>query len=45
MPIHRDGKVVAVLDLDSPAFDRFDAADQAGLEALVRVIEEIVIME
>ena len=45
VPIHRDGKVVAVLDLDSPAFDRFDAADQAGLEALVRVIEEIVIME
>ncbi len=45
VPIHRDGKVVAVLDLDSPAFDRFDADDQAGLEALVRVIEEIVIME
>ena len=45
VPIHRDGKVVAVLDLDSPAFDRFDADDQAGLEALVRVIEEIVVME
>ena len=45
VPIHRDGKVVAVLDLDSPVFDRFDADDQAGLEALVRVIEEIVIME
>lgn len=45
VPIHRDGKVVAVLDIDSPAFDRFDADDQAGLEALVRVIEEIVIME
>ena len=45
VPIHRDGKVVAVLDIDSPVFDRFDADDQAGLEALVRVIEEIVIME
>ncbi len=45
VPIHRDGKVVAVLDLDSPAFDRFDADDQAGLEALVRVIEEAIVME
>ena len=45
VPIHRDGKVVAVLDLDSPAFDRFDAADQAGLEALARVIEEMVQFE
>lgn len=45
VPIHRDGKVVAVLDLDSPAFDRFDADDQAGLEALVRVIEEMVQFE
>lgn len=45
VPIHRDGKVVAVLDLDSPAFDRFDADDQAGLEALVRVIEETIVME
>ena len=45
VPIHRDGKVVAVLDLDSPAFDRFDADDQAGLEALARVIEETIVME
>ena len=45
VPIHRDGKVVAVLDLDSPAFDRFDADDQAGLEALARVIEEMVQFE
>ncbi len=45
VPIHRDGKVVAVLDLDSPVFDRFDADDQAGLEALARVIEEMVQFE
>ena len=45
VPIHRDGKVVAVLDIDSPVFDRFDADDQAGLEALVRVIEETIVME
>ena len=45
VPIHRDGKVVAVLDIDSPVFDRFDADDQAGLEALARVIEEMVQFE
>lgn len=35
VPVLRDGRVIAVLDLDSPARARFDAMDQAGLEALV----------
>lgn len=39
IPIHRDGRVVAVLDIDSPVLNRFLAADQAGLEAFARVIE------
>lgn len=30
-----DGAVIAVLDLDSPTTARFDAADQAGCEALM----------
>ena len=34
VPLMRDGRVIAVLDLDSPVPARFDAADQAGLEAL-----------
>lgn len=38
VPIVVDGRVVAVLDLDSPVAARFDAADQAGLEALVERI-------
>ena len=40
VPIHRDGRVVAVLDIDSPRPDRFSGADRAGLEAFVRVLEE-----
>ena len=39
IPIHRDGRVIAVLDIDSPVLNRFLAADQAGLEAFARVIE------
>lgn len=34
VPLIRDGRVVAVLDLDSPLPARFDMADKAGLEAL-----------
>ena len=34
VPLLRDGKVLGVLDLDSPRPNRFDAEDQAGIEAL-----------
>ena len=40
VPIHKDGRVVAVLDIDSPVRGRFTAADRSGLEGLVRVLEE-----
>ena len=40
VPLHRDGAVCGVLDLDSPVLDRFTEADRAGLEAFVRVLEE-----
>ena len=40
IPLHRNGAVIGVLDIDSPSLDRFSAADQAGLEAFARVIEE-----
>jgi len=36
--IVRDGRVVGVLDLDSPKPARFDSDDAAGLEALIAVI-------
>ena len=40
IPIHADGQVRAVLDVDSPVKDRFGTAEREELEALVRVIEE-----
>ena len=42
IPIHSDGKVVAVLDIDSPLFDRFSAEDQEGLELFVKKLEEVL---
>lgn len=39
VPVRAQGKVVAVLDIDSPVFDRFDADDQKGLELLVKSFE------
>ena len=34
MPLHRGDALVGVLDLDSPRTGRFDADDQAGIEAI-----------
>lgn len=45
IPIHARGRVVAVLDIDSPVPDRFSEADQAGLELFVRTLEETMDME
>ncbi len=40
VPIHKDGQVVAVLDIDSPSLSRFDEADKEGLEEFVKALEE-----
>ena len=40
VPVKRDGAVIAVIDLDSPLLDRFDAEDAAGIEALARLLAE-----
>ncbi len=40
IPIYKNGEIYGVLDLDSPYFSRFTEEDQAGLEALIRVLEE-----
>ena len=45
VPIHRDGRVCAVLDIDSPLPDRFTEADQAALEAVVRTLEAVVVFD
>jgi len=38
VPLLQDGRLLGVLDLDSPILNRFDAADQAGLERLAAVV-------
>ena len=38
VPIVHDGRLLGVLDLDSPQAARFDAEDAAGCEALVRLL-------
>lgn len=43
IPIHKDGKVWGVLDIDSPLIARFSQADKEGLEGIVKVIEETVL--
>lgn len=42
VPIHSEGKVVGVLDLDSTKFDRFSDADKQGLEAFVKTLESVI---
>lgn len=37
VPLLRDGAVIGVIDLDSPDTARFDADDQAGIEALAAI--------
>jgi L-methionine (R)-S-oxide reductase len=38
VPIRHDGRVVGVLDLDSPSLARFSEADREGFEAFVRTL-------
>lgn len=38
VPIVHGGRLVGVLDLDSPSVGRFDAEDQAGCEALMALL-------
>lgn len=42
LPIHVNGQVVAVLDIDSPKFSRFDEEDRKGLECFVKMLESKV---
>lgn len=38
VPVKRGGAVIAVIDLDSPIAARFNAEDQAGIEALAMLL-------
>lgn len=42
IPVHKNGEVFAVLDIDSPSIARFDADDKLGLEALVACFEATI---
>ena len=42
IPLHRDGKPAAVLDIDSPLLRRFTEEDETGLTGIAAVIEETV---
>lgn len=37
-PMIKQGKLIGVLDVDSPQLERFDEEDKAGLEVLVEVL-------
>lgn len=39
IPVHQNGEVVAVLDIDSPVYSRFDQEDAEGLQTLVAILE------
>ncbi len=41
VPIHKDGKVIGVLDIDSPNFSRFTKEDKEGLEMFVKTLEKV----
>ncbi len=42
VPVCRDGRVIAVIDLDSPEPGRFDRQDAAGIEALAAAIAAVI---
>ncbi len=42
VPIHKNGAIWGVLDIDSPIIGRFSEEDRNGLEEFVRIIESIL---
>ena len=42
LPIHVNGEIWGVLDIDSPEIGRFTEYDKAGLEKIVEVLEKIL---
>lgn len=45
IPIRQFGRIVGVLDIDSPVTERFSEADEDGLLEFVRVLEETTVFE
>ena len=42
VPIHVNGQIWGVLDIDSPSIGRFTEADREGLKSFVKVLEQIL---
>ena len=42
VPVHRNGTLFGVLDIDSPMFDRFSEDDRTGLEQFVKILERTI---
>ena len=42
VPIHVNGEIWGVLDIDSPEIGRFTETDRAGLEGFVRILEQVL---
>ncbi len=42
LPVHKNRQVTAVLDIDSPLYDRFSEEDKIGLSLFVRTLEELL---
>lgn len=40
VPLRKDGKVIGVLDIDSPLLDRFSEADRDGLERFSEILQD-----
>lgn len=40
LPIHANGEIIGVLDIDSPSLARFDEEDKEGLAEFVRIFEK-----
>ena len=45
IPIHRNGRVAGVLDIDSPVKGRFTRTDAEGLAGIVKLMEEMISWE
>ena len=42
IPLNSGGKLIGVLDIDSPVFSRFTEEDKTGLEEFVKILEDVI---
>ena len=42
LPIHKNGEIWGVLDIDSPFVGRFTEEDREGLEKIVAILEQVL---